>query len=93
MWQRQQATRQDVDDLGQRSDAVEGAAFQGDETVKHTERGKAAIDEAVAAGETGAARGGIKEGDRVPKLTRAQQRHARRAKARTEANKIEEREE
>ena len=57
------------------------------------ERGEAAIDGAVAAGETGAARGGIKEGDRVPKLTRAQQRHARRAKARTEANKIEEREE
>ena len=48
---------------GGSSDAVEGAADQGDETVEHNERGKAAIDGAVAAGETGAAQGTLDDGE------------------------------
>ena len=36
---------------------------QGDETVERNERGKAAIDGAVAAGETGAAQGTLDDGE------------------------------
>ena len=59
-------------------------------------RGEIECDGVVAAGEMATGQGGIQGGDaidRSPKLTRAQQRHARRAKARAEANTIEEREE
>ena len=48
---------------GGSSDAIRGAADQGDETVERNERGEAAIDGAVAAGETGAAQGTLDDGE------------------------------
>ena len=42
---------------------IGGAADQGDETVERNERGKAAIDGAVAAGETGAVQGTLDDGE------------------------------
>ena len=48
---------------GGSSDAIRGAADQGDETVEHNERGEAAIDEAVAAGEMSAAQGTSDDGE------------------------------
>jgi len=48
---------------GGSSDTIGGAVDQGDETVERNERGKAAIDGAVAAGETGAAQGTLDDGE------------------------------
>ena len=48
---------------GGSSDAKGGTANQGDEYVERCERGEAAIDGAVAAGETGAAQGTLDYGE------------------------------
>ena len=53
LWQRQTAS----------SDTIGGAVDQGDETVERNERGEAAIDGAVAAGEMGAAQGTLDDGE------------------------------
>ncbi len=45
------------------SKPFKGMADQGDETVEHNERGEAAIDEAVAAGEMSAAQGTLDDGE------------------------------
>ena len=54
---------QDIGIYGNSCETIGGAADQGDETVERYERGEAAIDGAVAAGETGAAQGTLDDGE------------------------------
>ena len=48
---------------GGSSDTLGGAVDQGDETVERNERGEAAIEGAVAAGEMGASQGTLADGE------------------------------
>ena len=81
---------------GGSSDTIGGAVDQGDETVERHERDEAAIDGAVAAGETYAAQGTLDDGEgrgggMALKLSKAQKRHARRGRLKILAKTIEER--
>jgi hypothetical protein len=81
---------------GGSSDTIGGAVDQGDETVERNERGEAAIDGAVAAGETYAAQDTLDDGEgrgggMALKLSKAQKRHARRGRLKILAKTIEER--
>ena len=53
----------DIGIYGGSTDTLGGTADQGDETVENSERGKAAIDGAVAAGEMSAAQGTLYDGE------------------------------
>ena len=81
---------------GGSSDTIGGAVDQGDETVERNERDEAAIDGAVAAGETYAAQDTLDDGEgrgggMALKLSKAQKRHARRGRLKILAKTIEER--